>query len=206
MSEFSVLTSAMWICLFGVMSPGPSFVAITSKSITAKRKQVLWLTLGIALINALWAACALFGLKTLMMQFPWLLSVVKFGGAGYLAWFGLRLMRVKAPTSAASAKLQQPTIEHGWPCFKEGVFTNLSNPKSLLFYTSVFSVSVPHTTSQTLLFELVAVVLAVSMTWYGSLAVLLTTSAIQQQFTKVQNVISKVCGSLLILFAGLQIL
>ncbi|EGA68377.1 threonine efflux protein [Vibrio sinaloensis DSM 21326] len=206
MSEFSVLTSAMWICLFGVMSPGPSFVAITSKSLIARRKQVLWLTLGIALINALWAACALFGLKTLMMQFPWLLNVVQFGGAGYLAWFGIRLLRVKVSTSAASANLQPPTIAHRWSCFKEGVFANLSNPKSLLFYTSVFSVSVPHTTSQTLLFELVAVVFAVSITWYGSLAILLTTSAIQRQFTKVQNLISKACGSLLILFAGLQIL
>ena len=208
MSELTVLTSAAWMCLFGVMSPGPSFVAITSKSLVAKRKQLFWLTTGIALINGLWAACALFGLKALMTQFPILLRAIQIFGAAYLAWFGYRLIRssiTRGNVESSNEVDTRSSNDLSTSFFKQGIFTNLSNPKSLLFYSSVFSVAIPEGTDTRVLLELIVVVFVVSLSWYASLAFMLTTPTIQTAFSRLQNIITKTCGLALIVFAGLQL-
>ncbi|MCG7586044.1 LysE family translocator [Photobacterium sp. OFAV2-7] len=205
MSEFSILLSSMVICLFGVMSPGPSFVAVTNKALISRREHALWLTAGIALINALWAACALFGLKALITQLSWLLIVIRICGAVYLIWFGIQLFR-KPVCSLGNASADGVAADTGkLTAFREGVLTNLCNPKSLLFYSSIFSVSIPETTGYKLLIELIAIVFVISAGWYGSLAIILTTSRVQRMFGKVQGFIQKLCGGLLIIFGSRQL-
>lgn len=205
MDDYPVLLSAMAICLFGVMSPGPSFVAITNKALTSEREQVLWLTFGIALVNALWAILAMFGLKALMLQLPWLLLLIRVFGAVYLIWFGLRLLRMPSTSFEPSSKGGATKNASRRTSFGEGLLANFSNPKSLLFYSSVFSVAVPESATQSLLIALVFVVFTISIAWYGSLAVVLTTSRIRRLYLNAQNVIQKTCGGLLIIFGGRQL-
>lgn len=203
MIETSVLLSAAAVCAFGVMSPGPSFVAITYKALVATRPQVLALTAGIVVINAVWAASALFGIRTLLELFPWLFWSIKIAGASYLVWFGWRLLTRKK-TISNTENTKHTTGK--FAAFREGLLANLSNPKSMLFYTSIFSVSVPAQASLSLLLELVAVVFIVSAIWYGFLAMAMSSKGVKALYIKSGKYIERTCGSLLMLFGIKQVL
>ena len=66
MLDTTAVLSASVVCLAGVMSPGPNFVAVTHRAISSSRSEAVAMVLGIAMVNTLWAAMALFGLGLLV--------------------------------------------------------------------------------------------------------------------------------------------
>jgi threonine/homoserine/homoserine lactone efflux protein len=77
MLDSSVVLSAAIVCVAGVMSPGPNFVAVTHRAISSSRSAAIAMVCGIVMVNMLWATMALFGLSLLISSMPWLYWSIK---------------------------------------------------------------------------------------------------------------------------------
>lgn len=204
MIDIAAVLAASAVCLAGVMSPGPNFVAVTHRAVTAPRAEAIALVIGIVCVNALWASAALFGLGMLFVLLPWLFWSVKLLGAAYLVWFGVRLLQRSG--QALPAKSKETTRSSFMRALRDGVVTNLSNPKSMIFYASVFSAAVPAGASFATLLAMVGMVAFVATLWYGGVALTLSSSRAAGIYRRGKSLIERTCGIFLIIFGLRQAL
>jgi threonine/homoserine/homoserine lactone efflux protein len=186
------------------MSPGPNFVAVTHRAVTATRAEAMGLVIGIVCVNSLWAASALFGLTAIFSLFPWLFWSIKLLGAAYLIWFGIQLLR-RAGEPLPNKSMIVPRSNFLFS-IRDGIITNLSNPKSMIFYASVFSAAVPTGTSMSTLLTMVAMVAFIAAIWYGGIAIVLSSERAANIYRRGKSVIERVCGVMLIVFGLRQVL
>ncbi|AZV27656.1 amino acid transporter [Pseudomonas syringae] len=184
------------VYLAGVVIPGPNFVAVVHKAVAASRPEALALVAGIVLVNLLWATCAIAGIGVVFAAFPWAALIVKVLGAAYLMWFGLRLLLNAGKTAlapnndAAVGNFRQSLIQ--------GVITNIGNPKSMAFYAAIFSAAAPAHVSTCTFLSMLAVVVVVSMTWYGMVAIALSQPDIASAYRRRKKAIDQFCGGLIL--------
>jgi threonine efflux protein len=204
MLDTVAVLSAAVVCLAGVMSPGPNFVAVTHRAISSSRHEAVAMVFGIALVNTLWASLALFGLSLLVTTLPWLFWSIKLMGAAYLVWFGTQLLkRSGQPLKPREISASLSTFPSA---LRDGIATNLANPKSMAFYASVFSGAVPADASMQTLLAMLAMVGVMAILWYGSVALVLSADRMAKLYRQGKTFIERSCGVLLILLGGRQAL
>lgn len=198
MPDSAVLLSAAAVCLAGVMSPGPNFVAVTHRAASTTRHEALSMVLGIALVNLLWATISVFGIGLLIASAPPLFMVVRTLGAIYLLWFGIRLIRRADGPAAYRGETRRPGFGMA---LRDGIATNLANPNSMMFYASVFAGGVPPNAGPRTLLALVALVGCIGLLWYGSVALVFSGNRVASLYRRARRLIEYGCGFFLIGFA-----
>ncbi|HHR0773834.1 TPA: LysE family translocator [Serratia marcescens] len=181
--------------MVGVVIPGPNFVAVAHKAVSARRSEAFALVAGIVLVNLFWASSALLGVGIIFALFPWLALAVKVAGAGYLLWFGYRLIAQAAPSSGPSTV----TGKSGFRvAFLQGIATNIANPKSIAFYAAVFSSAAPAHVSMPTFAAMLLEVAVVASLWYGLVALVLSHAPIASAYRRSKAWIDRACGVLII--------
>lgn len=112
------------------VTPGPDMLYVVARSVSEGRKAGIVSALGIAggcLVHTFAIAA---GLSGLLMAVPLAFEVVKLAGAAYLLYLGVRAL-ISRDTALAT-----PTVESArlWAIFRQGVVTNVLNPKVALFF------------------------------------------------------------------------
>lgn len=185
----------------GVVIPGPNFVAVAHKAVSTTTLHALVLVAGIVLVNLFWATCAILGIGAVFTWVPWLTVIVKCLGAGYLIWFGARLIIASGKTlTSKSGHHQTITLKDA---FTQGVATNIANPKSVAFYAAIFSTSAPAHVDVATFVAMLAMVGIVASLWYGTVAIVLSHPHIAGTYAKQKKHIDRVCGALII-FLGIK--
>ena len=202
MLDATAVFSAAVVCLAGVMSPGPNFVAVTHRAISSSRVEAIAMVFGIAMVNTLWAAMTLFGLNLLVTSLPWLFWSIKLMGAAYLVWFGIQLL--KRSGQPLQSREASSSVSSFRSALRDGVATNLANPKSMAFYASVFSGAVPADASMNTLLAMVVMVGVLAVLWYGSVALVLSADRMANWYRQGKKIIERTCGLFLILLGGRQ--
>ena len=129
MPAFSTVTLFLLAAFVLLVIPGPAVLYITTQSIAHGRRAGLASAAGIQLGTLAQVVAATLGLSALLMASAVTFSVVKYLGAAYLIYLGLRTLLVTeddAPSNAAPKKLSQ--------LFVQGFLVNLLNPKTALFF------------------------------------------------------------------------
>jgi threonine/homoserine/homoserine lactone efflux protein len=110
--------------------PGPSVLFIVARSIEQGRLAGFISVLGIQLGALAHVLFATFGLSELLLQSALMFSAVKYAGAAYLIYLGVRtlLTRVEATSEVQVAPAPLPRV------FVQGFIVNLLNPKTALFF------------------------------------------------------------------------
>jgi threonine/homoserine/homoserine lactone efflux protein len=126
-SNFALFFAASWIL---IITPGPDMIYVITKGVSQGRKagviSAIGITLGI-LVHTVFAACGLaIILKTSAMVFV----AVKFVGAGYLVFLGIKAIKDK---TAFTVHNDQPQVKLR-TVFIQGVLSNVLNPKIALFF------------------------------------------------------------------------
>jgi threonine/homoserine/homoserine lactone efflux protein len=112
-----------------LMLPGPSVLYVVARTVEQGRSAGLVSVLGLETGALVHVAAAAAGLSALVASSPTAFAVLRYGGAAYLLWLGVRTLRrshgrAGAPGPAASrARL-----------FRDGVMVDLLNPKTALFF------------------------------------------------------------------------
>ena len=117
-----------------VFSPGPGVVMTLTNSLRHGFRNTLGGILGVAVGALVVAAVSATSVGLVLAASAVAFTVLKFAGAAYLIYLGIRLWRSPAPAIA-----EQATLEAGFRRrFIEGLALQLTNPKAIFFFLSVF--------------------------------------------------------------------
>lgn len=195
------MLAIFWVYLAGVVTPGPNFIAVVHKAVATTRAEALALVAGIVTVNLFWCSCAITSLGIVFAAFPWAAMVVKVLGAVYLIWFGAHLVLYAGRLQARHAdELPAGNLKTS---FYQGIVTNICNPKAIVFYAAAFSAAAPHHVAVGTFACVLAVVMVVSLGWYGLVAVVLSHPRISSAYQDARKAIDRLSGGL-ILGLGIQ--
>ncbi|HEX7644500.1 MAG TPA: LysE family translocator [Burkholderiaceae bacterium] len=141
MSNSSAFVSILAALLLGAMSPGPSFVIVVRNAIGLSRRDGLATALGMGVGGVLFAGVALVGLYQVLAAVSWLYIGLKIAGGLYLLYLASRIWRGAAqPLAMEDGGTMQ---QGGRKSFWVGLSTQLSNPKTAIYYASIFAALLP---------------------------------------------------------------
>lgn len=116
------------------ITPGPAVLFITSQSAWRGRAAGVRAALGIETANvAFWILTAL-GLAAAIAASQTVFSILKWAGAGYLAWLGIRAIAGSFKREIAEASAPKPAAGRA---YRDGLIVGLSNPKAMLFFVAL---------------------------------------------------------------------
>lgn len=157
--------------LLAVASPGPSTVLVIQTAAVAGRRGGLLAALAMMVGALLWATAALFGLQALFAQFDRLYLAFRFGGAVYLIYLAIMLWR-HARDPLPEIALGSTAHLSGWQGFLRALLLQLSNPKIMVFFGSIFLSVLPQHMPAWMDGMVLAVVAFNEFTWFAVLALL----------------------------------
>jgi len=115
------------------VTPGPDTAYIVGRSIQLGWRGGVVAVLGIETGCLLHVFAAAIGLSALLASSSVAFTMVKWGGAAYLCFMGVKMLFARAPTPVAAAIIGTGTISLR-QVFLQGVLTNALNPKVALFF------------------------------------------------------------------------
>jgi threonine/homoserine/homoserine lactone efflux protein len=123
--------------------PGADFAVVLRWAAVGGARIGITTALGVVAGCAVWGALAVLGLAALFTAFPPAFEVMRILGAGYLVWMAARLIgKSLLRESGFDTRFALLNRRHGL-AFRQGLFTNLLNPKIAAFYVGVLPALVP---------------------------------------------------------------
>ncbi len=110
--------------------PGPTIMLVVSYALTQGRKSAAASVMGVGLGDATAAAASLLGLGALLAASATAFTVLKWVGAAYLVWLGLKMWRSRPSALGPHTVADIPAGKIFWHAF---VVTAL-NPKGIVFF------------------------------------------------------------------------
>lgn len=199
------LYSILGTLAIGTMSPGPSFVVVVRASAGRSRRDGFAAALGMGCGGLVFACLALAGLHTLLMQVPVLHRVLQIAGGVYLIYLGYRIWRdAKVPLVATNGA--RPT-SGGWRrSFAIAFATQISNPKTAIWYASVFAAFLPNPIPVWMFWALLPLIFALETGWYTIVALAFSAARPRALYIGAKAWIDRFAGGLVGLIGGRLIL
>jgi RhtB (resistance to homoserine/threonine) family protein len=195
------LASLTVVSLVTAAVPGPSIFLVMRLAMRRGRGPAMMAALGTFAGCILWCAAAALGLAAVLAAAPWLYTLLRIAGGLYLIWFAVQLWR--APQEAPGAEAAQPAAAGG--AFWRALIVCLTNPKSVLFFASVFSAYVGPQTPMWVHGAAVAVVVVTCLVWQAGLALAFSAESAAQAYARAQTPLDRGAAGLMGAF-GLSLL
>lgn len=177
-----------------VVTPGPDFLAVLRTSAAQGRSAGLRVGLGVVCGIACWATLAMCGLSALLARYEHLYLVVRSIGAVLLIGYGIHVLwaaRKAAP--AAANEIEQVSGGKHW---RLGVFTNLANPKALVFFGALFATLMPRHEGAMLRVGVLTVMLTMAVAWFAAVSWCAGSQPVVTAYRRLQRTIDRVAGGL----------
>ena len=196
------IISVSVIAMFMSISPGADFVMVTRNSIFHNRTAGLYSALGISLAIWIHVAYSIAGLAVIISNSIVLFSIIKYLGAAYLIYIGWKSFQSKADVEIVEIK-NKKSISN-FSALKIGFITNALNPKTTIFFLSIFTQVVNPDTPFILQIIYGAIISLAHLLWFSSVAVCVTHPLLLKLFNSNKIIIERVIGTVLIGF-GLKV-
>ena len=186
--------------LVALMSPGPDFFFVSQTAASRSRKEAMMGVLGITLGIVVWAGVALMGLHLLLAKMAWLHEIIMVGGGLYLLWMGWQLLR-SARQRHKQPQSDAPVVElpKRGMSFLKGLLTNLSNPKAIIYFGSVFSLFVGNDIGAATRWGLFLLIIAETFAWFALVATIFALPWMREKYQRMAKWVDGMAG---VLFAG----
>ncbi|MCO6176885.1 LysE family translocator [Ciceribacter sp. RN22] len=196
MSSQVIFLSILGAILIGAISPGPSFILVSRTAIAKGRAAGIAAALGMGAGGACLGGLALLGLSALLLRAEAVFVLAKILGGIYLVYLGLRIFR------HASAPL---VFEDGGPVratslggvLVAGLLTQLSNPKTVIVYGSIFAALLPAQPERWLMLALVPMLFGVEAGWYLLVALVFSASGPRRAYARAKVWIDRSAGAVM---------
>lgn len=159
-----------------ICSPGPDLLCL-ARIATRSRARGLAAAVGIVAGIVVWLVLTLAGLGALLAAAPWLLAVLQIAGGAYLLWLGFSALRagvrqLRSPSLDDAHLTAPPPATDSSPAgaFLQGLLTNLSNPKAVIFFGAVFTRFITPGMGFAPQLLIVVVLAACAIAWFGGVA------------------------------------
>ena len=155
------------------VTPGPDTAYIVGRSVAQGRGAGLMSALGISAGCCVHSLACAFGMTALLAASATAFTVIKFIGAIYLMYLGVRLILAKPEADQAKGEARGAgTPKSLRQLFLQGFWTNVLNPKVVLFFVSFFPqfVSVDSEHKSLAFLTLGAVFVVMALVWSSFVA------------------------------------
>jgi len=123
---FLFLAAALLLAI----TPGPGIFYVLARSLAGGRREGILSSFGTFVGGLFHVLAAALGLSAILAASAVAFHAVKYAGAAYLVWLGIRMIRTRNAEIAVSAS--QPSQD----AFRQGILTEVLNPKTALFFLS----------------------------------------------------------------------
>ena len=202
MDSLPTLLSIAVIWGIAAATPGPNFFVILRTTAVHARPVALAAVAGVCSGTLLWGLAGFFGISTLFALAPWLYVALKVVGGLYLAYLGLRLILASFRARAQAAGPNPSAAPNTWSAWRLGLLTNLANPKTAAFVTSLFATTMPAEPTLALGLASAAVMTAVSLLWYGGVALVFGSALMTAFYARAAKTIDRLAGGIFVFFGA----
>lgn len=195
----------MWtifiVHIVGLISPGPDFFYISRKAMADTRRSALWASVGIGIGVGFWALVVLFGLAFINKFLPSFQFILMVLGGSYLAYNGLKMLQIRqnAPIEETA---QQVKMRSDWKELLGGLMINLSNPKVVVFFSSVLAGYMSNLSQLDDILLVLLMLVASSIFYFWLIALLFSHRKIRQFYAKHNRYLDNFAGAVFLLFGG----
>lgn len=203
MAWSDILTFTMVASLL-VMSPGPNGVLIAKTVPTSGRAAGFANVAGFVAAFYLHGAMAILGISLILVQSATAFTIVKYLGAAYLIWIGVKALIAAYKGVATSGNIPPAhRLRTLQTAFAEGFITNALNPKVSMFYLAAFPqfITVGETSAASS-FMLVFIHSMINGVWFGAMVLLFSTLTVVAQRGSFQRWLKGVTGVVFIGFGA----
>lgn len=157
--------------------------------------------LGITCGVMVWAGVALLGLNLILARMAWLHNIIMVGGGLYLCWMGYQMLRGALKKrrwlggAAGGAGPQRTQL-------REGLLTNLANPKAIIYFGSVFSLFVGDSVGAGARWGIFLLIIVETLARFMVVASLFALPGMRRGYQRMAKWIDGIAGTL---FAGFGI-
>ena len=187
----TLLTIALlhWLVL---ITPGANVLLVSQLAASGQRRSAFFAGLGVTAVAVTWALLALLGVNAVFAALPQLRLALQVAGGIYLCYVAMRLWRSGSAGKGEPAALLAPAA-----AFRLGFLTNIMNPKSALFFGSVFASALPTAPGASLLAWTLVLVFANALVWHSFLAVAFSLPRVQAAYARQRRALNRMAGVIL---------
>jgi threonine/homoserine/homoserine lactone efflux protein len=190
--------------LLGAVSPGPSFVLVARTAAASSRRDALAASLGMGIGGLAFAGAALLGMMGLLASVPCLYRTIKVIGACYLIYLAVGLWR-SADTPLEATGMLRGEVRSIFRSFGFGLATQLSNPKTAIWYASIFAAAFPTNQRPEYFVIILAMTFMIEAGWYSIVAVTFSSAGPRNNYLRLKPWIDRAAGGVIGLL-GLKLL
>lgn len=179
--DFVALGLILLINIPGVLSPGPD-VFLILRLATKSRASALAAVLGVSLGVTVWVTLTVFGAAAVLRSFPSVVGSIQLVGGLWLLYMAYGLAK-SAQNQWSKPPAELAEMQHITPAtaFRQGLLTNLSNPKVIVYFSAIMAPLMPtHAPLGFSIFMIVAMVTEVILL-HGFIAVTVSTEKIKRR-------------------------
>lgn len=190
-----MLTTLLAVCLLhwvGMVTPGPNILVVSQLAADANRRAAIFAAAGIAVCAVIWGLFALLGVKAIFALHTHMRTGLQVVGSLYLCWIGVQLWR----TGSVAGEVQPRQLSAG-AALRLGFVTNITNPKSALFFGSVFAAALPEAPSIELMLAILAMLFVNALVWYSLVALAFSHPRVRGAYARYRRGIGRAAGTLM---------
>lgn len=199
--DAAVVLYALGVYAAIVVSPGPGFALVSRLALHGEQRRCSGAIVGLAIAATFYALLAMVGLAAILNQIGWLARTVQILGGLYLVYLGLNAWKSSVKTGASQAP--HPDKDRSfYQGIRVGFLVNLSNPKAIAFFVSLYAVVVPvdaHWTTRACILFSGALM---ELVWYWLVRKTLTRRIFRTFYLAWASWIERILGTVLIFFGG----
>lgn len=219
--DFVLLLTLAAIHSVALISPGPDFAIMVKIATQQTRFSAVAAAVGISTAILVHTILSLTGVSLLIKSSHTFYLLIQVLGAAYLAWIGFGALRagvagllrtkvnlnastgddciapsIQPSNSAPENSARQIKVMSPKQSFFMGLYTNLLNPKALVFFLTLFSALITPSVNLSTKVAASVLLLGLSLLWFIFLAVMLSKPQVQQKLQHLTPVIDTVIGVL----------
>lgn len=187
----STLLTIWFLHVAAMVSPGANFLLVSQLAASDRARSAGFAALGVTLGALMWVMAAVFGVNVVFSLFPSLRLVLQLAGGFYLLYVAVRLWRSSGPAlkNGAAAPVSNASA------FRLGFLTNITNPKSALFFGSVFAACFPPAPSPLLQLCAVLMIVMNALCWHSLLAWLFSRQRVRAAYAGARTTANRVASA-----------
>ena len=195
MEPIVTLVGLLGVLLVGAASPGPSFVLVARTAVARSRRDGLAAALSMGAGAAIFTALVLLGLTAVLARVPLLYAGLKLLGGLWLLLLAWRMWRGAAGPLALAG--DGAAWRDAAAAFRAGLATQLTNPKTAVYYGSVFAALLPRHPPGWLVLALPPLVLVVEAGWYARVALVFSAGRPRAAYLRAKRWVDRAAGAVM---------
>ncbi len=200
MNYLPLISTVALINLLGAVSPGPDFVMVVRNSLNHSAKAGIYTGIGIGLSLIVHITYCTVGIGMLISKSELLFNVIKYLGAGYLAYMGVMSLRFKESKADSGFHVSSASLS-ALHALKIGFLTNLLNPKATLFFLGLFSFVISPRVPVSVIMIIAAIIVLTAVGWFSLVSHFFTNKRIKEFYFRYEKWANVLFGCLLIILA-----